>query len=374
MTPAQALLASVRAPATPIPPSQPSLTAEEAISAAKRALAPGLPLSAWLRAPGAPPHPTYLPPSSVEFPCVARYADAHPRVPFSEGLYAADGGDLPRAPTVWAGLAAAWPSLRGWDAPALAARCAPGDTFELDGGPALAREGLHSASVGMAAYAAYAAGAALRDSAPLYVFDPALQTRRFASGALLSSEFAVPACLSRDEMAARAAGEAARPLPPRWLLVGAPGSGTPIHNHPLTAAWNVLLRGVKLWVVLPPDAPPEALLVGECCPAAGDEDLSADAWLRHWRGALPRGAAAIVQREGETVFLPAAWWHVVLNVTETTAISSSIYLERDWKELGARAAERGDCEGFARVFKAEAAAAAAAAAAGAGEERRKEND
>lgn len=358
-TAAQAILASVRPPPTqPSSPLPPPLPAVE-IDNAKRALAPGVPLSAWLRAAGSPPFSALLGPSSVALPCcAAAYVDAHPRVPFSEALYAPDGSDLPRSPLVWSGLTAAWPSLRGWDAPSLAARCAPDDLFALDGGPGFAREGLHSASVRMAAFAAYASpagGAADLDIAPLYVFDPLVATRRFADGALMCAEFSVPQCLSCDEMLARGgAGSAARPLPARWLLVGSAGSGTPIHNHPLTAAWNTLLCGVKLWVVLPPSAPPEALLVGDACPAAGDEDLSAAAWLRHWGGALPPGAAAIVQREGETVFLPAGWWHVVLNVTPTTALSSSLYLRRDWEELGERAVERGDCEGFSRVFRAEA--------------------
>jgi len=43
-----------------------------------------------------------------------------------------------------------------------------------------------------------------------------------------------------------------RPLPPSWLLVAAARSGTPIHDHPHTVAWNVLLSGCKLWAILPP--------------------------------------------------------------------------------------------------------------------------
>ena len=154
MTPAQALLASVRGPPPPpLPaPPPPPPPPEALIALAKASLAPDFPPSAWLRSPAtASAPPAYLAPSSVHFPGVCRYDDAHARVPFSEGLYAPDGADLPRAPVVWTLLAAAWPALRGWDAPSLAARCAPGDTFALDGGPGFAREGLHSASVSMAA-------------------------------------------------------------------------------------------------------------------------------------------------------------------------------------------------------------------------------
>jgi len=364
MTPAQRILASVRntPPAPPpIAPPPPATPPTDAIDAAKQRLAPGVPLESWLRSADSPPPAMYLAPSTVTV-SGASFTDAHPRVPFSDATYDPCGDDLPRLPTVWVGLAAGWPSLRsGWNAPVLAARCAPGELFAVDGGPGFARNALHAASVPMAAYAAYAAeeGAARGDVAPLYIFDAQLSTRRFADGAPFSAEFSVPACLSHDEMAKRGGADtaAARPLPARWLLVGAAGSGTPIHNHPLTAAWNTLLCGVKLWVVLPPNAPPEALLLGDACPAEGDEDLSAAAWVRHWGGALPAGAQVIVQRAGETVFLPAAWWHVVLNVASSTAVSSSVYLRRDWEELGAAAVERGECEGFARVFRAEAARA-----------------
>jgi hypothetical protein len=41
------------------------------------------------------------------------------------------------------------------------------------------------------------------------------------------------------------AAGAPRPLPQAWLLVGAEGSGTPIHCHPRTVAWNTLLAGAK---------------------------------------------------------------------------------------------------------------------------------
>ena len=37
----------------------------------------------------------------------------------------------------------------------------------------------------------------------------------------------------------------------------------------------------------------------------------------------------MLQRPGETVFLPAGWWHCVLNVQGTTALSHSLYLARD---------------------------------------------
>jgi len=62
-------------------------------------------------------------------------------------------------------------------------------------------------------------------------------------------------------------------------------------------------------------------------------DLEAIAWFESWsKGTLlPKGACVIVQRAGEVVFVPAGWWHVVLNCSaSTTALSHSIGLRRDF--------------------------------------------
>lgn len=73
---------------------------------------------------------------------------------------------------------------------------------------------------------------------------------------------ATPRCFQHDAQAC-INGSTFRPLPPAWLLVGAAGSGTPIHDHPSTAAWVPLLSGTKAWVLLPPDVDPAALLLME---------------------------------------------------------------------------------------------------------------
>lgn len=342
-----------------VPPSPPAVLVEASITRAKVALAPDEPESAWL-------DDRFRPAialdgnKSVYIDCgngfTAVYTDTMgaARVAFCDSAFSPSGDDLPLIPIVFTGLAAGWPAL-GWNATTLAARCVADDVFAVDGGPSFARESLNSAVVSMRAYAEYAGGrAAAADAVPLYIFDPDIGKRRFADGTLMSGEYAVPRCFSQDFMEARGpAGATARPLPTCWLLVGAAGSGTPIHNHPMTAAWNTLFSGTKLWVTLPPDAPPESLLVEDACPISDAEDLSAAAWLRHWKGVLPAGANVIVQRAGETVFLPASFYHVVLNVDQTTALSRSLYLRRDWVTLGAHVAEKRHCEGFARIWQAE---------------------
>jgi hypothetical protein len=217
------------------------------------------------------------------------------------------------------------------------------------------------------------------------------------TGEPLCREFSVPKCFTKDVMSGLT-GTQFRPLPPAWLLVGCKRSGTPIHDHPATVAWNALLSGCKLWCVLPPTVDESALLLlpeqeeddggakeKEVEEGEGDDDdfdLSALQWFgrhcvettptssssdssdnnnsdnnsssssdsssngnsdskqHHPHGAititptttvasLPLGAVVAVQRPGETVFVPAGWWHVVLNVTDSVALSHSLALRRD---------------------------------------------
>jgi histone arginine demethylase JMJD6 len=166
-------------------------------------------------------------------------------------------------------------------------------------------------------------GEAEKDVAPLYIFDPDILSSTFAS-----DEFSTPACFSKDAMAC-IDGTEYRPLPPAWLLVGVKRSGTPIHDHPLTVAWNALLVGCKLWCCLPPDVDERLLLLNlHDDDDNADFDLSALEWFRQC-GKLPESAKIIVQRPGEVVYLPAGWFHVVLNVETSTAISVSLALRRD---------------------------------------------
>lgn len=334
MTEAQRILTALRAAdsaaAAPGPPPCLPALPPSTIASVKAFLGPGHPPSAWLGEPRA----FTLGATAVHLRCgqaAALHTDTCPRLPFEATTFLPCGSDLPHAPAVLVGVAAGWRAMEGegWSLSALAARCSAEAAFSLDGGPGFARESLAAGAVPMAAFLEYAQGGeAARDAAPLYIFDEGLRERRFASGEPMASEFSIPACFSADVIAAAAAS---RPLPPSWLLVGPSGSGTPMHNHPFSVGWCTLLRGVKLWVLLPPGAPPEALCVGEHNVHSEEEDLSALAWMLLWGGGaqLPPGAVTVLQRPGETVFLPAGWWHCVLNVQDSTALSHSLYLARD---------------------------------------------
>lgn len=285
----------------------------------------------------------------------------------------------------------------------------------LDGGPSFARESLCSAKVTVVEYSRYCDNDADGDATPLYIFDyeflegTVFDQQQSTSGKNMTrtrgtnhnenkedfhdnidgekmSLFSIPPCFSHDQMCYT--NDRFRPLPPAWLLAGVQGSGTPIHNHPMTVAWNALLTGCKLWCCLSPDIVTEDILLlshndgtddamngnseggAESTDDADDDfDLSALDWFqqcdydshttnkkeKETTSALKDGdphCFIIVQQPGEVVFVPKGWFHVVLNVETSIAISVSLTLRKDLVECMELLHATGDDE-FATYWKKE---------------------
>ena len=165
-----------------------------------------------------------------------------------------------------------------------------------------------------------ASGAAADDS-PLYVFDGTFGDRD-SSKALLD-DYCTPAYFRRDDLF-RLVGNKRRP-PYRWVVFGPARSGSALHIDPLaSAAWNALLQGTKRWCLLPPGVPRAA-----CKPAGAGLDGEAITWFLR---ALPLCCAAdwpyarpvhAIQRAGEIMFVPHGWWHAVLNLEHTLAVTQN---------------------------------------------------
>ncbi len=159
-----------------------------------------------------------------------------------------------------------------------------------------------------------------------------------------------------------------------WLLVGGADSGTRWHFDPHgVSAWSACFEGRKLWLFWPPEPGFKGWGAGWAtmpekrppysAPPALALDLGAAAWVQ--RVLLPRlaehGEAAgsrtssglgplrwAVQRAGDLVFVPAGWWHCVLNFEATVSVQGQMILGA---EGALRSAEI--CEPYAPRFAAQ---------------------
>lgn len=163
----------------------------------------------------------------------------------------------------------------------------------------------------------------------LYVFDPSL-----GHNLNFQLDYQVPAYFNEDLFAY--GGFSNRP-PFRWVLMGPAGTGSMVHVDPLgTSAWNTLIEGVKRWVLMPPSTSESwAKDASEERVARPRNSRSALDYFTH---VLPKlrtknNVIEFDQFEGETVFVPSGWWHAVLNLTDTVAVTQNFASSANLKEV-----------------------------------------
>jgi histone arginine demethylase JMJD6 len=102
--------------------------------------------------------------------------------------------------------------------------------------------------------------------------------------------------------------------------------GTCVHIDPLgTSAWNTVLLGRKRWVLFPPETP-KNIAKGIDVINKGEDDEA----VNYFVDILPRikkkwghmyKILEFTQQPGETVFVPGGWWHAVINLDDTVAVT-----------------------------------------------------
>lgn len=165
------------------------------------------------------------------------------------------------------------------------------------------------------------------DESPLYLFDRAFADKMHLS---VSSEpdagadYWPPTCFGEDMFAVL--GEQ-RP-DNRWLIVGPERSGSTFHKDPnATSAWNAVLKGSKYWIMFPSSStlpPPPGVYVSQD-QSEVTSPLSIAEWLLgfHAEARATPSCKEGICGEGEVLHVPSGWYHLVLNLEPSIAITQN---------------------------------------------------
>lgn len=225
--------------------------------------------------------------------------------------------EIPNKPLIITGAVDAWPGLTKWTDSYLVEQ-SKGQKY-IAGGFELP----------MDKYLEYSR--TLVDDQPLFIFD-----KQFvAKVPQLGEDYAVPEYFQEDFF--KLLGADRRP-DYRWLIIGPEKSGSSFHVDPnATNAWNAVLRGAKKWIMFPPEVVPPGVH-----PSEDGGDVSTPVSLIEWFVTfysqvkkLPAELKPLegICRTGETMFVPHGWWHLVLNVEESIAITQNFVSSGNLKSV-----------------------------------------
>lgn len=215
-------------------------------------------------------------------------------------------------PVLVSGLADTWPARKAWTPEQLLVKY--GDTpFRIS------QRSAKKVSMKFEDYVSYMQ--VQHDEDPLYIFDD-----KFGEVAPdLLEDYSVPHLFPDDYFDVLDSDQ--RP-PYRWLIIGPERSGASWHVDPaLTSAWNTLLSGRKRWALYPPGRVPLGVTV-HVNDEDGDVDIETPSSLQWWLDFYPLLAdedkpIECTQLPGETIYVPTGWWHCVLNLETTIAVTQN---------------------------------------------------
>lgn len=159
------------------------------------------------------------------------------------------------------------------------------------------------------------------DHMPLYLFDPTFDF----DCPEISHDYAIPPLFGEDAISSL-------PLSLRphhkWLVIGGTNSGSFMHIDPLgSCAWNTVVEGTKEWILVSPSFTPQKRIMSFLLQQSS---ISLSSWFQRTIHMIKdesfgRNTDDVVyhftQQPGETVFVPAGWYHAVLNHGCTVAIT-----------------------------------------------------
>ena len=114
----------------------------------------------------------------------------------------------------------------------------------------------------------------------------------------------------------------------RWMIVGPARSGSTFHKDPnATSAWNAVITGSKYWIMFPSSSnmpPPPGVYVSED-QSEVTSPLSIAEWLLGFHAEARQTAGCVegICGEGEVLHVPSGWYHLVLNLEASIAITQN---------------------------------------------------
>ncbi|KAK6205039.1 uncharacterized protein RJT21DRAFT_79653 [Scheffersomyces amazonensis] len=161
------------------------------------------------------------------------------------------------------------------------------------------------------------------DENPLYLFDcnsVAMKTLR--------KEYESPSIFQQDLFKYFNVNDGVNNCRPdhAWLIVGPQRSGSTFHKDPnYTSAWNAALTGRKLWIMLPPNITPPGVGADE-----EESEVTSPVGIGEWviagffNDCLKMEDCLIgVTFPGEVMYVPSGWWHSVINIDESVALTQN---------------------------------------------------
>lgn len=166
-----------------------------------------------------------------------------------------------------------------------------------------------------------------QDESPLYLFDRAFAEKMELDVSFKpddQADYWPPACFGTDVFSVLGSHRPDH----RWLIVGPERSGSTFHKDPnATSAWNAVITGLKYWIMFPSSPllpPPPGVYVSED-QSEVTSPLSIAEWLLgfHAEARATPGCKEGICREGEVLHVPSGWYHLVLNLEPSIAITQN---------------------------------------------------
>lgn len=132
-----------------------------------------------------------------------------------------------------------------------------------------------------------------------------------------------------------------------FIYMGEKDASSPLHmDFSSSDAWNCLFHGAKWWVLIPPSIqkPTDFRCTDDC-----SRSIKGDAWfatiapnIQRFSFANNQRAHHVLQKPGETLYIPNEWMHTTLNIGPTVALSSGFLSEYNLKSFWLQLIARGN--------------------------------